>query len=160
MLLEHHRADQLAVYAGYWNAFECLVEAADALAPRARLPRAAKVEAINARLAQTGGSLTPGDIAALYREVVDPGLRPKAEHALHLCVGDKAEHCAKECFDYEPVDRGLYAIRNSINHGTVDVDDPETAMIIEARFPELWSLVFSMLGGVLQLNLRQKASSS
>ena len=28
MMLEHGRADELAVYSGYWNAFECLVSAA------------------------------------------------------------------------------------------------------------------------------------
>jgi hypothetical protein len=43
-----------------------------------------------------------------------------------------------------------------MNHGTVDVDDPETAMIIESRFPELWLLVFSMVSGILHLKLRPK----
>jgi hypothetical protein len=55
-----------------------------------------------------------------------------------------------------PPERSLYAIRNAINHGTVDVDDPETAMIIESRFPELWLLVFSMVSGILHLKLRPK----
>lgn len=33
LLSEHYRADELAVYAGYWNAFECLVDAICILSP-------------------------------------------------------------------------------------------------------------------------------
>jgi hypothetical protein len=118
------------------------------------LSRDQKAKAINDRLAKTGGSLDPSDIAALYRNVVDPGLRPKVEHALNLCIPDHVEYFMKQCYDHEPADRGLYAIRNAINHGTVDVNDPETAMIFAARFPELSKLVFLMVRGVLLLNIK------
>jgi hypothetical protein len=160
MVREHHRSDQLAVYAGYWNAFECLVDAADDLVPRVRSTRSAKIAAIQTRLQQAGPSFGPADVEALYREIVDPGLRVKAEHALHVCVPLEAAHFLKQAFDYEPKDHRLYTIRNAINHGTIDVDDPETVMFIETRFVELWKLVFLMLKGVLHVNLQQKAQSS
>jgi len=53
MLFELHRAEHLSVYAGYWNAFECLVDAADLLIPRSRMSKAAKTEAIRTRLTRS-----------------------------------------------------------------------------------------------------------
>jgi hypothetical protein len=102
MILEYHRSDQLAVFAGYWNAFECLVDAVESLVPQPRPTRSDNVAAIRARCEKTGNSLGPGDIADLYREVVDPGLRHKAEHALRICLGDKAQHYLAQCFAYTP----------------------------------------------------------
>ena len=151
MLLEHHRADDFAVFAGYWNAFECLVDAATNLVPPCRPTREQKVQTIRDRL-QRLGAVGPDDIAALYRDVVDPGFRAKAEHAVRACAGERAENFITHCFYHDPVDQGLYAIRNAINHGTVNVDDPETVMVLGARFPELCRLVFTMLSGVLILN--------
>lgn len=158
MLLEHDRADQLAVYAGYWNAFECLVDAADILQPRPGLTRSEKEEIIQSRIDEISGPVGPGDIDALYRQVVNPGLRAKAEYAIGLCTTNSSRFVS-QCFDHEPSDQRLYRIRNAINHGTVDIDDPETRIMIEARFPELWGLVFSMLTGVLQLNLKKVVAS-
>ena len=153
MLREHHRADDLAVYAGYWNAFECLVDAVSKLAPPSRPTREQKVQTIRDRL-EGLPSVGPEDIAALYRDIVDPGFRAKAEHAVRACAGERAENFISHCFYHDPANQGLYAIRNAINHGTVDVDDPETAMVVGARFPELWGLVFTMLTGVLTHNLK------
>ncbi len=160
MLLEHHRTDDLAIYAGYWNAFECLVDAAEILAPYPRPTRADKKQAIKKRLEKVGGDVGPREIAELYHEVVDPGLRAKAEHAIRKCASAKAEDFIKHCFAYTPADHGLYAIRNRINHGAVDVDDPETVMIVASRFRELWALVFTMFSGVLRLSHSAHESNS
>ena len=56
----------------------------------------------------------------------------------------------------DPADLGLYNIRSSINHGTVDVNDQESFLIVKSRFPQLWGLVFGMLDGVIYLNMRSK----
>lgn len=153
MLFEYHRADELAVFAGYWNAFECLVEAVETLSPYPRPTRDEKKQAIDVRLKKAGTDVDSGDIEYLYREVVDPGLRRKAEHAIRQCAGEKADDLIGHCFEYDPANQGLYAIRNCINHGTVDVDDPETVMMIGSRFRHLFVLVFTMLRGVLSLSL-------
>lgn len=153
MLLEQQaRADQLAVYAGYWNAFECLVEAANALVPPRRLTRTEKNAAINARVVSANGVLDVATVAALYREVVDRGLREKASHAIHLCAGSAADGFITEAFAYDPPNHSLYAIRNAINHGTVNVNDPETIMLVDSRFASLFRLVRVMLNGVLRIN--------
>jgi hypothetical protein len=158
MLLEHNRTDHLAVYAGYWNAFECLVEAANLITPLEKLDRGKKKEQIKERLAQVSDEVGPGDIEEIYREVVNPGLRSKAEHAIKLCAGDAAADLIRECFDVEPEEQQLYRLRNAINHGTLDIDDPETIILLEARFLKLWILVFTMLNGVLTLNLKKGAA--
>ena len=156
-LIEHTRGHHLAVYAGYWNAFELLVDAANFVVPLKRQPRDERTQLVRERVREAGDSIGLSDIAAMYREVVDPGLRRKAEHALAVCTGADAPILVKECFDHEPSDYSLYAIRNSINHGTVDVDDPETAMLVEERFPMLSSVVRLTLNGLLRINLRKVA---
>jgi hypothetical protein len=153
MQSEYSRSDHLAVYAGYWNAFECLVAAADTLAAHDRRTRTEKNNAITDRLEAAGGRLDVSQLQALYREVVDPGFRAKAEHAIRLCTGEHASRLISQCFAHVPAEHSLYNLRNSINHGAVDVDDPETAMLIDSRFPDLFTLVFLMCGGLLRLNL-------
>jgi len=161
MLLEQEaRSDQLAVFAGYWNAFECLVEAANLLVPLKRLTRAEKNAQINARLAASNGLLDVASVTAMYREIVDRGLREKASHAIRACAGADADSFIAEAFTYDPPDRGLYAIRNAINHGTVDVNDPETVMLIDSRFPALFILVRILLNGVLRINALQRADAA
>ena len=152
MLLEKSRTDQMAVFAGYWNAFECLVDAASTLEPLDRRSRSEKNEAIEARLAALGGVPDVAELAAIYRDVVDPGFKAKASHGIRLCTGSDADRLIVQAFDYTPSDHGLYALRNAINHGTVDVDDPETTMLIDSRFSALFVLVYSMCNGLLRLN--------
>lgn len=159
MLREQSRRDALAVYAGYWNAFELLVSAANLIIPRRKLSPADKANIIRTDLLKAGANIGAPHIETLYRKVVDPGLRAEAEHALRTCMPDQADHFLIQCFKYQPSRQGLYRIRNAINHGTVDVDDPEMEMMVSARFPELWRLVFSMLGGLVSVNLTQKTNS-
>jgi len=158
MLLEQNRTDLLAVYAGFWNAFECLVEAVNLITPREKLSQEKKRQQIRERLAKVGDKVGPGDIEKIYQEVVNPRLRPKAKHAITLCAGDAATDFIRECFDVEPEEQQLYKLRNAINHGTLDIDDPETIILLESRFPKLRTLVFTMLDGVLALNLRKVAA--
>ncbi len=115
------------------------------------LTRSEKVAAIRARLGDAPGKATPDDIASLYRTVVDPGFRAKAEYVLRVTTYETAAEHARQCFQFDPKEHSLYAIRNSINHGTVDVDDPETRILIEGRFPALWKVVFGVLDGTLRL---------
>lgn len=157
MLLEHHRTDQVAVFAGYWNAFECLVEACGIVSPPSKFSRSQKEDEIQKRLAAVE-VVGPSQIASIYHEVVNPGFRSAAEHAIRTCAGDSADDLICNCFAYTPRDHSLYAIRNAINHGSVDIDDPETLMIIDSRFMHLGTLVFKMLRGVLYMNARSVAS--
>jgi hypothetical protein len=82
MLLERHQSDEFAVYAGYWNAFECLVKAGNALRPRRRPSQEEQTCAIAERLASLK-SVGPKDIKEICREVVEPGFRAEAAHTLH-----------------------------------------------------------------------------
>src|SRR5262249_35702527 len=153
------RADQMAVYVGYWNALECLVDAANMLVPRPRLPRDEKAHLIAQRITECGGTLTATQLVDLYREVVDPGFKASASHAMHALLGDDATRYIGEAFASQPRDHSLYAIRNSINHGTIDINDPESGMLVEARFRELFLLVHMMFDGILRLHLdRMRAS--
>ena len=154
MILETNRTAQFAIYGGYWNAFECLVEAANLIIPQDKLDRGMKKTLIKEKLALVGDEVGPGDIEKIYQEVVNPRLRPKAEHAIKLCTGDASADFIRECFEVEPKGYQLYRLRNAINHGTLDIDDPETLILIESRFPKLSELVFTMLNGVLALNLK------
>lgn len=164
LLMEHYRADELAVYAGYWNAFECLVDAVCLLAPPAKLSAAQKAEAIATTIEEKANRLSASDVADLYNGVVNLGLRHRARHALNLCAADKADHFMTQCFEFTPETQRLYSLRNQINHGTIDVDDPQTYMLINSRFSELHSVVYATLNGLLLLNLgrhtRQGASAA
>lgn len=161
MLLEQQaRTDQLAVYAGYWNAFECLVEAANLLVPPRKLTRTEKNAALNARLAESNGVLNVAIVAAMYREIIDRGLREKAAHAVRLCSEDDADGWIADAFAYRPPEHGLYAIRNAINHGTIDVNDPETVMLVDSRFSSLFRLVRVLLNGILNINAIERVRAS
>lgn len=155
LLSEHYQADELAVYAGYWNAFECLVDAVCLLAPPDKLSPAQKEEVIAITIQEKANRLSASDVADIYIRVVNPGLRHRARHALNLCAADKADHFMSQCFEVTPESQRLYSLRNQINHGTIDVDDPQTYMLINSRFTELHSLVYSTLNGLLLLNMNR-----
>jgi hypothetical protein len=154
MMGEQDRAEQFPTFAGYWTAFECLVDAVNILHPRDRRTSEEKQRILESKLSCESRPPTVAEFAAIYREVIDPGFREKAEHAMRVCVSKHADHFIEQCFGRKPSERQLYAIRNAIQHGTVDVDDPEVSIVVESRFLELWQLVFSMLTGVLLLNAR------
>jgi hypothetical protein len=153
MLNESRRSDELAVFAGYWNAFECVVDAVNILRPAQTLSPLEKKTRIADRLKSCGEKVGPGVIAELYRDVVDPPLRYRAQHAMELCLGTAAGRFMAVSFDDTNTLQCLYGTRNSINHGKIDVNDPNTMMIIESHFMLLHALVFAMIKGFMSVSL-------
>jgi len=149
MMREKFRSDTLRVYAGYWNAFECLVEAICLVVPQSKLTKQQKQDGITQFIADRQGNL---DIAALgecYRSFVDPGFVAKASHALRVCCPERAEGYIVECFRIKPDQDRLYAIRNAINHGDIDSDSPQELARVEDKNDRLRMIVFGMLGRFL-----------
>lgn len=123
--MEFGRNDLLRFYVAYWNAFECLVEAVNILKPQLKLSKSEKQQKIDDFLAKRSGRLTASDIQECYQDIVNPGLVGKATHALRVCFGDDAAKYSEECFRLGNEGNRLYNIRNAINHGEVDAEDPE-----------------------------------
>jgi hypothetical protein len=155
LLMEGHRSDVLRVYAGYWNAFECLVEAVCLLRPQSKLRRATKQAGIDAFVAERNGKLDATAISECYRAFVDPGFVAKASHALNVCFPDRADQYVVECFRMKPEQDRLYNIRNAINHGDVDADSPNELLRVEDRHHRLWMIVFGMLGLIVPIDRPQ-----
>jgi hypothetical protein len=152
LLREGYRSDVLRVYAGYWNAFECLVEAVCLLRPQPKIGRVQKQKNIDAFVAKRNGKLDPTAISECYRTFVDPGFVVKASHALGVCFPERADQYVIECFQIKPDNDRLYNIRNAINHGDVDADDLSELLRVEDRYSRLWMIVFGMLGLLLPID--------
>jgi hypothetical protein len=150
LVMEGHRSDVLRVYAGYWNAFECLVEAVCLLRPQPKLGRAEKQAGIDAFVAERKGKLDAAAISECYKAFVDPGFVAKASHALKVCFSERADQYIVECFRMKPEQDRLYNIRNAINHG--DVDNPSELLRVEDRHSRLWMIVFGMLGLIIPID--------
>jgi len=90
-IFDSYRSDLLAVYAGYWNALECLVDAVCALRPATKATKLEKQAAIDELLRLQNGHITVADVASLYTSVVSPGLVPKAAHAFAICFPEHAD---------------------------------------------------------------------
>jgi hypothetical protein len=151
-MMEGHRSDVLRVYAGYWNAFECLVEAVCLLRPQSKLRRAEKQTGIAAFVAERNGKLDAAAISECYKAFVDPGFVAKASHALKVCFPHRADRYVAECFRMKPEQDRLYNIRNAINHGDVDADNPNELLRVEDRHSRLWMIVFGMLGVIIPID--------
>jgi hypothetical protein len=115
MMMEKVKNDVLPVYAGYWNAFECLVEAVCLIRPRTKMSKNDKEAGITQFLADRKGKLDLTSLGECYRSFVDPGFVAKASHALHICCPERAEGYINECFRAKPEEERLYAVRNAIN---------------------------------------------
>jgi hypothetical protein len=152
LVMEGHRSDVLRVYAGYWNAFECLVEAVCLFRPQSKLRRAEKQAGIDAFVAERNGKLDAAAISECYKAFVDPGFVAKASHALKVCFPHRADQYVVECFRMKPEQDRLYNIRNAINHGDVDADNPEELLRVEDRHSRLWMIVFGMLGLIIPID--------
>jgi hypothetical protein len=144
LLLESYRPDVLRIYSAYWNAFECLVEAVNILKPRPTPTKVEKQAQINEFVQKRGGQLTTKDIEQCYQTIVNPGFVGKALHALTVCFGNQGESYAEECFRLSPQEDRLYAIRNAINHGDIDAENPNELIRVEARLTRLWMIVWRM----------------
>ncbi|MFT4555819.1 MAG: hypothetical protein ACI92S_001154 [Planctomycetaceae bacterium] len=146
LIMEHHRSDLLRIYAAYWNAFECLVEAVLILQPQAKLSKTEKQTLIDEFLAERNGKLSSSDIATCYQEIVNPGFVGKASHALGVCFADLAPEYINECFRLPDRPNRLYDIRNAINHGDIDAENPEERLRVDARLSKLWMIIWGMFG--------------
>lgn len=146
LVMDFYQNDLLSIYSGYWNAFECLVEAINILRPQQKLSKTEKQQRIDDFVSKRSGKLTANDIRECYQEIVNPGLVGKASHALRECFGPDAELYITECFRLPDKRQRLYDIRNSINHGEVDAENPEELHRIESRLVRLWLIVWRMFG--------------
>ncbi|MEE9296855.1 MAG: hypothetical protein V3W34_18070 [Phycisphaerae bacterium] len=146
MMLEKFKNDILRVYAGYWNAFECLVEAVCLIRPRRKMKKQEKQDGITQFIADRQGKLDVASLSECYRLFVDPGFVAKASHALCSCCPDRADGYIKECFRAKPDQERLYAVRNAINHGDVDSDSIQEMIRVEDKLQRLKMIVFAMLG--------------
>lgn len=149
LLLESYRSDALRVYAAYWNAFECLVDAVDFLRPYNGPTKSEKQSLIDAFVAERGGRLTAADIQKCYQTVVNPGLVARASHVLSVSFGADGARYVDECFKREPREDRLYDIRNAINHGDIDAENPTELLRVEARLSRLWMIVWRMFGRLI-----------
>lgn len=147
MVREFYRSDILQVFAGYWNAFECLVDAVEIVQRPKKLSPSEKRSRLEQLLSDRSGELSIGDVDQFYRDVINPGFRGEARHALEICFSGKAEHYMTECFKPNP--DSLYQIRNDINHGNVDAEHPEELVRMESRLIVLWEIVWGMFRWVV-----------
>jgi hypothetical protein len=152
LAMEGYKSDILSVYAGYWNAFECLVEAVCIIFPQPNVGRARKEELIAQFFAERSGKLNAAAISECYKTLIDPGFVARASHALSICFDDQAARYIDECFRMKPEQDRLYNIRNAINHGDVDADDPSELLRIDDRHSRLWMIVFRMLGRLIPID--------
>jgi len=134
------------IYSAYWNAFECLVEAVLVLYPLHKLTKSEKQRLIEDYMAKRDGKITSEDIVRCYQEIVNPGFVGKASHALNMCFSDEAESYIRECFRLDDRINRLYDIRNAINHGDIDAENPLELLRVESRLHELWIIVWRLFG--------------
>ncbi len=146
LLLESYRSDVLRIYASYWNAFECLVEAVTLLRPHDKLSKQQRQEQIDDFLRTRNCRLTAADVQLYYQSIVNPGFVGKASHALSICFGEQSGLYIQECFGASPPEDRLYDIRNAINHGDIDGESPLELLRVEAKLTRLWMIVWRMLG--------------
>jgi hypothetical protein len=149
LLSASHQSDHLKIYAAYWNAFECLVDAVNLIHPPDKMPRDQKQRLIDKFIAERNGKLTAKDIEECHR-IVNPGQVGKAKHALGICFPEDyfpglAKKYASECFEIPNTSDQLYQIRNNINHGNVDAENPSELVRISARLDILWIIVWQMM---------------
>lgn len=146
LMMEFHRPDLLRIFSGYWNAFECLVEAVVTLRPQPTQSKSQKQQAINSFVNARSGKLTGADIVECYQQIVNPGLVGKAAHAFKVCFPEHADLYVDECFKMKPRQERLYDIRNAINHGDIDTENTTELLRVEARLRRLWMIVWRMFG--------------
>lgn len=146
LFFESYRLDILRVYSSYWNAFECLVEAVNILRPSPTLSKPEKQAKIDDFVQERGGRLTADDVQKCYQNLVNPGFVGKASQALSVCFGSIGDRYTEECFRLSPQKDRLYDIRNAINHGDIDAENPNELLRVQARLRRLWMIVWRMFG--------------
>jgi hypothetical protein len=144
-----YRADLIRIYAYYWNAFENLIEAICILEPIKKVPRDIKRQKLDEIFEKYGNSISTAFIDEAYKNVVNPGFKKSAIHALNICFEKSSSHYIEQCFELDDIDNRLYNIRNSINHGSVDAENPEESVRIESRLKELRLMILGMFGRLI-----------
>ena len=139
----------MRVYAGYWNAFECLVEAVCLIQPYNKMTKEEKLKGIEQFITERHGKLDLASLDQCYRTFLDPGFTAKASHALNVCHPDRAEVYINECFRVKPEQERLYAVRNAINHGDIDADSLQEMIRIQDNLHRLKMIVFMTLGRLI-----------
>lgn len=145
-MFNSYRLDLLRIYAAYWNAFECLVDAVNIAKPKPKITKDKKQELLDKLFEKNNRKVSAKFIQDAYINIVNPGLKQKAEHALNVCFGDFAQHYMDECFNIEDKNNRLYNIRNAINHGEVDAENPEEHARIQSRLKELQLMILGIFG--------------
>jgi hypothetical protein len=148
-MMDYSSPDLLKIYAAYWNAFECLVDAICLAAPYEKQSKVEKQRNIETIFTSHGGKISPSFIQEAYTAVVNPGLKPKAIHSLKICFGESADYFINECFYREDAANRLYNIRNSINHGEVKAENPQELARIQSRTSKLKIMVMGMFGQII-----------
>jgi hypothetical protein len=146
VLREGYRNDILRIYSSYWNAFECLVEAVNVIRPPDSLSRSDKQSKIEEFFRERNGELTAQNVHDCFRNIVDIGFPGKATHALQVCFAQDAGRYVNECFKLSEKQNRLYDVRNAINHGSIDAENPSELIRIEGRLRTLWVIVWRMFG--------------
>jgi hypothetical protein len=146
LMQQSYKNDGFRMFAGYWNAFECLVDAVCLVVPKPKSSTTEKNAAIAGFVSRRNGALDVTSVIDLYRTCIDAGFVGKATHALRVCFPEDAARYVNECFLRQPKDRRLYAIRNAIDHGDINADNLQALMQVEERHRQLWMIVFRMLG--------------
>jgi hypothetical protein len=90
--------------------------------------------------------LTAADVQKWDQILSIGGFVGKTSHALEMCFGSDGDRYTEECFRLSPKEERLYDIRNAINHGDVDAENPNELLRLEARLRRLWLILWRMFG--------------
>jgi hypothetical protein len=149
VMWEKVKNDIFHVYAGYWNAFECLVEAVCLIQPQRKMTKQEKQDGITRFIADRQGKLDVTSLRECYQKFVELGFVGRASHALRVCCPDRAGGYINECFRAKPAQEQLYAVRNAINHGDIDSDSLQEIMRVQEKYWRLKMIVFAMLARLI-----------
>lgn len=166
---DSYRSDLLRSYSGYWNAFECLVDAANEIMPEQRITKSERkrqkekvINDIVDNIKKQNKELTLEDAIECAR-IVNPGFKAKASHALTVCFpSEVALKLIDQCFEIPEKSNRLYQIRNDIDHGNIDAENPKELYRVEQRFNYLNAIVRLMFLQIIKLSIQdtQKDSNS
>lgn len=160
LIRDGYRSDVLRVYTGFWNAFECLVDAVCLIWPLTNANKNTKQQQIDRFINAKSDRLTAADIDECYHSIVNPGFVAKASHALKICFPENSEKYITECFKVKPDKDRLYDIRNAINHGDINADDLQELFKVDDKHLRLWMIVFGMLCIFIPINRPHDSKST
>lgn len=151
--------DSISIYFGYWNAFECLVDAVSIIKPSSlqesekREEKQGKINAFIKERISEHETLTAKDIQECYNTIINTSFRGKATYVLTVCFSDPDPYI-RDCFGMPNKEDNLYNIRNAIDHGVIDVNDPKEILRIERRFIQLYRIVRNMFDWIMSTAFR------